>query len=297
MKKLLPLLSLLLVGCVSVGGRAGPDPTRHFVLAGTEEPGDAFSQPACAIAIDRVAIAKFLDRPQIVLRSGEGHILPQEFFRWGEPLEVGIGSALRSGLQRQFPDTLLVQAPWNPGRTPLLALLRLRVDELTSDGREARFAGRCELWDGTGTTLLGVRTLDLRLSDGGKSMAETVENFRRLLANAARAIGDELRRLPPGQRLEGEACPHSGVRTLPAPIPAAEVTVEARVSLYLTADNPRSGERILSRRLAAGERLQLPRGLRLASSHPRELLVDGMPLVAAADRDLLPVVAEQEDGR
>jgi uncharacterized protein len=106
--RLLACVSLAVVACVGTSR-----PSRFFTLA----PAEVRDAPAVAgngvpLAIGPVDIPDYLDRQQIVTRSGENELVVSDFDRWGGSLERDISSSLvATAAERLAPRGILV-FPW-----------------------------------------------------------------------------------------------------------------------------------------------------------------------------------------
>lgn len=101
-------LPAVLAGCF---GRS-PSP-RFYTLTppesgGTPEPAGLES----VVAVGPVAIPDYLDRQQIVTRSGRNEIALAEFDRWGGPLEEEISRALVAALAARLSPARIAVFPW-----------------------------------------------------------------------------------------------------------------------------------------------------------------------------------------
>jgi len=93
-------LSLAVAGCNLIPP-PDPDPTRYYVLTSpAPEPAvTRVAQGSVRIGLRAVELAPYLRKGVLVVRHGENELVFDDFARWGEPLEAGIGRALRAQLQ------------------------------------------------------------------------------------------------------------------------------------------------------------------------------------------------------
>ncbi|MGO4336546.1 membrane integrity-associated transporter subunit PqiC, partial [Labrys sp. KB_33_2] len=61
-----------------------------------------------SVSIETVDVAKYLDRPQLVRRSGDVQLGVSEFERWGEPMGSMVQRVLAENLRRRLPAGSLV---------------------------------------------------------------------------------------------------------------------------------------------------------------------------------------------
>jgi uncharacterized lipoprotein YmbA len=101
MKRSLPWLSLVgLVLALALSGCSfGKSPPSHFYVLNAQE--DAPPQPAdhaLVLRITHIGLPRYLDRFEIVTRSGSNELKLADFHRWAEPLEEGIARVLAENL-------------------------------------------------------------------------------------------------------------------------------------------------------------------------------------------------------
>ncbi|WP_342237471.1 PqiC family protein [Inquilinus sp. OTU3971] len=106
----LPLLSrrALLLAAVAAPAACSSPPPRVYTLATV--PGTATTGRPMAASVAVVEIPKYLDRPQIVRRSGTVELGLDEFERWGEPLANMAQRVLADDLAQRLPAGSIVTA-------------------------------------------------------------------------------------------------------------------------------------------------------------------------------------------
>lgn len=95
----LGLALALLAACAS------PD-AKIYTLAA--QGGQRVTGRPVSLSIETVDVAKYLDRPQLVRRSGDVQLGVSEFERWGEPLGSMVQRVLAEDLRRRLPAGSLV---------------------------------------------------------------------------------------------------------------------------------------------------------------------------------------------
>ncbi|WP_342237905.1 PqiC family protein [Inquilinus sp. OTU3971] len=126
-------------------------------------PGTAVGGRPVTASVAAVDIAKYLDRPQIVTRSGTVELGVAEFERWGEPLANMVQRVLAEDLARRLPSGSVVTT----SRT-------LSGDEaVTVELAVARFDP-----DADGTIVLAAQWR-LQRKAGGRAKTETARITRR----------------------------------------------------------------------------------------------------------------------
>lgn len=65
-----------------------------------------------AIGVGPVKLSAYLDRQQIVTRSGSNVVELSEFHRWAEPLKINVGRVLRDNLSMLLNTEHILLFPW-----------------------------------------------------------------------------------------------------------------------------------------------------------------------------------------
>ncbi len=116
---------LLLNGCASTG------PTRFYVLSplGGDHAGECPDGRTLSLGIGPLEVPRYLDRPQIMTRTGPNEMVLAEFDLWAEPLKEGIPRILARNLQTQTCARVEVDAWKRPNRVDyMLAAVVNRLD-------------------------------------------------------------------------------------------------------------------------------------------------------------------------
>jgi len=105
---------LIAVMLSALAGCATTPPSRFYILSPVTA--DAATQPAGpAIGVGPVELPKYLDRPQIAMRSGANELFYDETQRWAETLQDNVTAVLTENLSRLVPTDRVAVFPW--GRT------------------------------------------------------------------------------------------------------------------------------------------------------------------------------------
>jgi uncharacterized lipoprotein YmbA len=108
----LPVLYLTAVVLSVLAGCATP-PSKFYILSSVTT--DATAQPALlatAIGVGPVALPKYLDRPQIAVRSGANEVFYNETHRWAEALQDNVTNVLAQNLALLVPTDKVSVFPW-----------------------------------------------------------------------------------------------------------------------------------------------------------------------------------------
>ena len=107
------LISLILAGC------AGSPSSKFYQLSSLQNSGtlvtrDTALDQSRIIAIGPVRIPDYLDRPQIVTRSGKNELQLSEFDRWAGPLESDVNRVLVEDISSLLPIEHFSVVCWIP---------------------------------------------------------------------------------------------------------------------------------------------------------------------------------------
>jgi hypothetical protein len=142
-------LGLCFAGC---GGLIPPpqaDPTHYYVLTGpAPAASDALPTGHLRVGLRSVELAAYLRSPDLIVRQGTNELVLQDYARWGEPLEAGVGRLLREqlraapGVARVYPQPF----PLDADRDYDVAVTILACEGGVEAGRRvAQFAATIEI--------------------------------------------------------------------------------------------------------------------------------------------------------
>jgi len=186
---------LLWIGLFAMGGCASSKQARFYTLSPLGAPGDlpkrVPAEQGIPIAIGPVAIPDYLNRPQIVSRSGPRELKLAEFDRWAGFLEEDISRVLAENLSVLLaPDNVTVLR-WGGDAYPFPAEYRVIVEVLRFDGTlgesvilEARWSVSRE----EEKKVLFLGESNVREPVGGPEYEALVEAMSRALATLGREI-------------------------------------------------------------------------------------------------------------
>jgi uncharacterized lipoprotein YmbA len=124
---------MVLQGCF---GKGTQDPTKYYLLqpiassATGEHRGE--KDGGFSLGVGPVRLREYLDRPQIVSRTGENEIHISRFHSWGEPLTENFSATLASNLSILLETDRLALWPW--GRKIEHVDFQIMVDVSRFDG-------------------------------------------------------------------------------------------------------------------------------------------------------------------
>lgn len=196
------LAVLAVVGCLAaVAGCAGTPPTRFYTLTPEASPGaqnSAGGPPAgIAVGLRRVELPAYLDRLQIVTRSGPNTIQVADFHYWAAPLDEMFARALADNLSLLLPADRVVLFPWTQA-TPLDYVVTVEVTQFEGTwGSEAGLEARWSIAKPAGRDVLFLGKSRLRepATDGYAAM---VSAQSRLVAGLGGEIAAAIKTLVRG---------------------------------------------------------------------------------------------------
>ncbi|HUL11014.1 MAG TPA: PqiC family protein [Methylococcaceae bacterium] len=188
---------LLVTGCSS-------PPTRFYVLSTLP---DAASIPSgagkdVAVGVGPLELPDYLDRPQIVTRSGQNELNLAEFDNWAEPLKDNATQVLAENLAVLLPSKKIATYPWKRS-TPIDFQVAVKVTRFDhTQGGETVLSTRWSILSGDGGKELVSRESRYRERPSGDSYNATVAAMNRALALFSRDVADAIiaqtgDRLPP----------------------------------------------------------------------------------------------------
>jgi len=111
-----PIIHTLVAGlCLALLTGCGvTKPSRYYLLTAVDESNAGeVSTPAPALGIGPVAFPAYLDRPEIVLRSGDNELSYAGSHRWAEPLKTAFSHTLSENLSIMLPTDRTEIHPWS----------------------------------------------------------------------------------------------------------------------------------------------------------------------------------------
>ena len=197
-----PVLMILCVLLVTLGGCAGTPPSKFYMLEsiarGPAPPGTVTLDRAVSIGLGPVTLPDYLDRSQIVTRTDQNTVQLAEFDRWAEPLSSNISRTLAENLVLLLQNDSIVQYPW-PGSIDVT--YQVVVDVYRFDGILGEKALLEVQWSILGKK--GKRVLQLKRSTFVEpasgttfgalvaAQSRTVENLSREIASALQGLTRE----------------------------------------------------------------------------------------------------------
>lgn len=109
-------LATLVLLCLACGGCASARPSRFYFLSSTADapPPKAAPSPKVEgmIQVGPIEFPDYLNRPQIVTRSGPNEYDISDFHRWAEPLKENFTRAMAINLARYLRTDSVIASDW-----------------------------------------------------------------------------------------------------------------------------------------------------------------------------------------
>lgn len=189
---------LLLAGC------AETSPTRFYTLSKVDSPATAPANVAAnrlAVAVGPVTLPQYLDRPQVVRRSGPNTFDLAGFDSWGEPLEDMFPRIVAQNLSALLATDRVFVIPRR--RLPTVDY-QVEIEVLRFDadvGGDAVLVARWEIFDGDGRQLRLDKTTVSEPVAGpvvGEAYEPVVAAMSATAAAFSRQLAQTIQSLPPG---------------------------------------------------------------------------------------------------
>lgn len=188
LRSLIPLLFLVLAGCSS------PEP-HIYVLTGGASKSTAVDRAGMdlAVGVGPVELPDYLDRRQVVTRSGQNELDVADFAHWAEPLKFNIPQVLVEELSALLPSKKVVAFPWRRATTVnyQVAIKIIRFE--ATDGTTAILRARWSIVSGDGKGDLLTRESEYSEPLNGKGYDAIVASMNLALLKLSRDIADALR--------------------------------------------------------------------------------------------------------
>ena len=137
-----------LIGC------SASQPTQFYTLSGTDAVSEGSTEKPMRLGVGPVYLPAYLDRPQVVTRSGANRMNVSEFDQWAEPLETTFQRVLTENLSQRLDTDRIASLP---ARRNVSLDRQVEVEVTRFDADEAGrvvLDARWRIFDGRGDRLL-----------------------------------------------------------------------------------------------------------------------------------------------
>ncbi|HSB51556.1 MAG TPA: PqiC family protein [Dissulfurispiraceae bacterium] len=213
MRHRLSFLMMVYLVCLMVlaGGCGSTKPSSFYSLApmGAAEMPERRSTEGIStvVAVGPVNIPDYLERPQIVTRTGSNEIHIQEFDRWGGSLKDSVARVLAQNLSAMLPPERFTAIPWKPVfgmRVPVTYRVGLVIQEF-----EGTLGGKVilkALWAVSreeDSSVILVRESSYTEDIGENDYSSLVEAMSKALGRLSSDIAAVLKTLPQQKAVSG----------------------------------------------------------------------------------------------
>ena len=106
-----PVVAAFALAAALATGCASAPPTRFYVITPLPGPTAAAPAPGLRVVVAAVRVPEYLDRPQLVTRSGDNRLQLEEFHQWGGNLAKDLTRVMAENLSRLLGSDAVVAAP------------------------------------------------------------------------------------------------------------------------------------------------------------------------------------------
>ena len=166
-----------LIGC------SASQPTQFYTLSGTDAVSEVSTEKPMRLGVGPVYLPAYLDRPQVVTRSGANRMNVSEFDQWAEPLETTFQRVLTENLSYRLDTDRIATLPARRNvsldRQVEVEVTRFDADETGRVMLDARW----RIFDGRGDRLLhrGRSLTEERVASAG--------DYEQIAAAMSRCLG------------------------------------------------------------------------------------------------------------
>ncbi|MFH2091810.1 MAG: PqiC family protein [Pseudomonadota bacterium] len=187
------LAGCFLLGCIATTPAVS---TRFYVLTPVDPAAPSMREPDQAfplsIQIAALRLPQYLEKPQIVTRSGSNQLELAEYHQWGGNLRKNMIHVLAQNFSQLLATADICMAPFQPASPPVF-IIELEVMQFEADaGGKARLWAQWRLFRGTDKKNLTTRITRLVSAVGTLDYEHRVSAMSGLLAQLSRIIGQEI---------------------------------------------------------------------------------------------------------
>lgn len=176
-------------------GCAGTRPAKFYTLSPLSAPGErsgtVSAEQRIAVAVGPIAIPDYLDRPQILTRSGSNELKLSEFERWAGSLEKDVSRVLAENLSALLPRDKVTVFRWGGDASPFPAEYRVGIDVTRFEGtigESVVLAARWSVYREGDREIVSAHESNVKEPLEGQEYDSLVEAMSRALATLSREI-------------------------------------------------------------------------------------------------------------
>ena len=199
-------LAILLTACVLcplliiIGGCSRTQTAKFYTLNALTDPPtarqDAPSENGLAVGLGPIRLPEYLDRPQIVTRTGPNEVRFAEYHRWAGPLADDLSNILAENLSTLLGTNCIALYPWN-STTRIDCRVEIEVSRFDGNpGGSVLLQSRWTVFSKDRERVLGTKTSSFSEPVNGRSYEALVAAQSRAIAALGREIAEAIRSLP-----------------------------------------------------------------------------------------------------
>lgn len=161
-QSMLKRIGPIILGLALLAGCSSSQPTQFYTLSALVSDGTLDEINTMRLGVGQISLPAYLDRPQVVTRSGNSRMTVADFHQWAEPLETSFQRVLKENLSNWLGTDEVVTLPSRRG-LPLDYQVEIDVTRFDADQTsEVALDARWLIFDGRGD----------RLQESGRSVVK-----------------------------------------------------------------------------------------------------------------------------
>ena len=184
---------LAILALTALIGCSASQPTQFYTLSGLNAASEPTDGKAMRLGVGPVYLPAYLDRPQVVTRSGANQMTVAEFEQWAEPLETTFQRVLTENLSHRLATDRVATLPARRDM-PLDHQVEVEVTRFDADETgQVVLDARWRIFDGRGDRLLhrGRSQTEERVAEAG-DYEQIAAAMSRCLAAMSGEIADAI---------------------------------------------------------------------------------------------------------
>jgi uncharacterized lipoprotein YmbA len=168
-------------------------PTKFYTLSAEVPQGTLLANTIdrVIVGVGPVEVAAYLERNQIVTRSGQTRLNLTELDHWAEPIESNIADILATNLSRLLPATHPIARPWSDAQAEYHVLLKITRFDSNSTG-EVQLNASWGIQRDRARKIAVIREATITQPAAGKGYEAIARNMSLALASLSEEIALEL---------------------------------------------------------------------------------------------------------
>lgn len=192
---------LAVAGCSLLAPR--PDPSRFYLLTSVAAEDPPRSGKAIVLGVGPIQLPEYLDRPEVVIRTGPNEIKLSPTDRWAEPVKSGFRRVFADNLGRLLKTERILPFPWYANaRVDYQVHASVQRFDADTSGT-ATLVVRWGIKTGRGEELLSIRETRYESAGTGPDPAADAGALSETLAAFSRDVAAAVARAEPASRRRG----------------------------------------------------------------------------------------------